>query len=59
MDKKRRFLAGEQVKLVRGIFSSCHALVEGMTDKDRVVVLLDMLGRSVRLSVHENAIAAE
>lgn len=59
MDKKRRFSAGEQVKLVSGLFSSCNALVEGMADKDRIVVLLDMLGRSVRMSVEESAVAAE
>ena len=59
MDKKRRFSAGEQVKLVRGAFSSYSALVEGMADNDRVAVLLDMLGRRVRILIDEAAVAPE
>ena len=59
MDKKRRFSSGEQVKLVRGVFTSCSALVEGMTDKDRVIVLLEMMGRTVRILIDENAAIPE
>ena len=59
MDEKRRLSTGEQVKLVRGIFSSCSALVEGMADKDRVFVLLEMMGRSVRVLVDETAAVRE
>jgi len=59
MDEKRRFSIGEQVKLVSGIFSSCSALVEGMADKDRVIVLLEMMGRSVRILIDENAAVPE
>ncbi len=59
MDKKQRFSAGEPVKLIRGVFSSCSALFEGMADKDRVVVLLNMLGRNVRILIEETAVAPE
>lgn len=53
-----RFRPGEQVRIMDGVFSSCLGLYEGMTDRDRVAVLLDMLGRKVRVLVDDLSVSA-
>jgi transcriptional antiterminator RfaH len=44
-----RFAAGEKVRLLDGVFADCIGLFEGMKDNERVSVLLDLLGRKVRV----------
>lgn len=58
LDPPPRFLPGDQVKIVDGVFSACLGLYEGMADRDRVAVLLDLLGRKVRVVVDDLSIAA-
>ena len=41
-----------------GALSNCLGLFEGMSDRDRVVILLDMLGRKVRVVLDEEFIVA-
>ena len=41
-----------------GVLSDCLGLFEGMSDRDRVVILLDMLGRKVRVVLDEEFIVA-
>lgn len=53
-----RFTRGEKVVLLDGAFSGCLGLFEGMTDRDRVMVLLDLLGRKVRVVLDVEAVAA-
>jgi len=52
------FRPGDAVRVVEGIFASCLGLFEGMTDGERVAILLDLLGRKVRVSIGIDAIAA-
>ncbi len=40
---------GSKVEVIEGAFSHCLGLFEGFTDLDRVAILLDMLGRKVRV----------
>jgi len=49
------FKPGEKVKVLEGAFAGNVAVFEKMTPDDRVQILLDILGRDVRvdLSVHE------
>ena len=56
--RKPRFAPGETVRIVDGVFSACLGLFEGMADRDRVAVLLDLLGRKVRVVMDEEALAA-
>lgn len=49
---------GDEVCIVGGPFASHLGLVEGMSDQQRVAVLLDLLGRKVRVFVGIDAIAA-
>jgi transcriptional antiterminator RfaH len=53
-----RFAAGDEIRVVDGIFGSCLGLFEGLADRERVAILLDMLGRKGRVVLDEGAIAA-
>lgn len=55
---QRGLTKGEQVRVVEGVFSPGLGLFEGMTDNERVTVLLDLLGRKVRISMEQTAVAA-
>ena len=48
---------GDTVRFVGGAFADSFALVEGVSDRDRVAILLDLLGRQVRVRVRQNLIA--
>ena len=41
-----------------GVFADCWGLVEGVSDRDRVVILLNMLGRKVRVLLDEGLVVA-
>jgi transcriptional antiterminator RfaH len=56
--QRPRFALGEKVRVLDGVFSDCLGLFDGMKDSDRVAVLLDLLGRKVRLVLDEFSIAA-
>lgn len=58
LDPPPRFTPGEQVRIVDGVFASCLGLYEGMTDRDRVAILLDLLGRKVRVFVDDLSVVA-
>lgn len=55
---RRGFVQGEKIRVVDGVFSACLGLFEGMTDNERVTVLLDLLGRKVRVMIDLDAVAA-
>jgi transcriptional antiterminator RfaH len=55
---RKRFLAGDRVRVVEGAFADCLGLFEGMRDDERVTVLLDLLGRKVRVMIDELSVAA-
>ena len=58
LDLPPRFVPGTQVRIVDGVFASCFALYERMSDRDRVAVLLDLLGRKVRVLVDNISVEA-
>jgi transcriptional antiterminator RfaH len=49
---------GDEVCIANGPFASHLGLVEGMSDERRVAILLDLLGRKVRVLIDIGAIAA-
>ena len=53
-----RFALGEKVRVLDGVFADCLGLFDGMKDSERVAVLLDLLGRKVRLVLDEFSVAA-
>jgi len=50
--------AGVEIRVVTGIFEGCLGLCEGMADHERVAILLDLLGRKVRIVLGAAAVAA-
>lgn len=58
LSRRPDFLPGDRVRVIEGAFADSLALVEGVSDRDRVAILLDMLGRKVRVLVGADLIAA-
>jgi transcriptional antiterminator RfaH len=52
------FTPGQPVRLMEGAFASLVGLYEGMSDRERVTVLLDLLGRKVRVTAGSDTIEA-
>lgn len=44
-----RFKAGDAVKVLQGVLDSCQGIFEAETDSKRVTILLEILGRKVRV----------
>lgn len=42
---------GDKVRILGGSFASMLGLVEGLSDRDRVSILVDLLGRKVRVTL--------
>lgn len=53
-----RLSLGEKVRVLAGAFADSFGLFDGLSDRNRVAVLLDFLGRKVRVSIDAEAIAA-
>ena len=53
-----RFAAGDRVRVLDGVFTACLGLYEKMTESERVAVLLDLLGRKVRVVLDADSICA-
>lgn len=58
LDQRPSFHAGDPVRVVDGVFADSLGLYEGMRDSDRVAILLDLLGRKVRVMVDAGAVTA-
>jgi transcriptional antiterminator RfaH len=58
MEAKPVFAPGDKVRVLAGAFMDNAGLFEGMGDHDRVAILLDMLGRKVRVHLDVDLIAA-
>jgi transcriptional antiterminator RfaH len=58
IETRPRYSPGENIRVIEGAFHSCLGLFEGITDQERVAILLDLLGRKVRIVLDAEAIAA-
>lgn len=58
LDRRPRFLPGDKIRVVGGAFCDCYGLYEGMTARERVAILLDLLGRKVRVVLDTEIIEA-
>ena len=56
--RRPRFASGERVRIIDGVFADTLGLFEGMADRERVAILLDLLGRKVRVLLDEGTITA-
>ena len=58
LERRPSFSQGEKVRVLTGAFAENLGLFEGFADRDRVAVLLDLLGRKVRVSIGADMIEA-
>jgi transcriptional antiterminator RfaH len=57
LERRAGFSPGDKVRVIDGAFVDSLALVEGFSDRERVAILLDMLGRKVRILIGADLIA--
>ena len=53
-----RFAPGDKVRVSSGTFCDCVGLFQGMTSQERVAILLELLGRKVRVALDADIIEA-
>lgn len=58
LDHRPKFKTGDKVRVLEGAFYDYLGIYDGMLDRDRVEILLDLLGRKVRVLLDAEAIAA-
>jgi transcriptional antiterminator RfaH len=58
VDTQPRFARGDKVRVIDGAFGDCLGFFDGMTDGERVAILLDLLGRKVRVVLNVDVVAA-
>jgi transcriptional antiterminator RfaH len=58
LDSRPPFHRGEKIRVLEGAFSSCLGLFESMAERERVAILLDLLGRKVRVVLDVDLVAA-
>jgi len=58
LDVRPRFGLGDKVRILEGAFYDCLGIYDGTPDRERVAILLDLLGRKVRVLLDAEAIAA-
>jgi len=58
LDRRPQFAAGDKVRVREGVFCDCLGLFESMGDRERVAILLELLGRKVRVVLDEEFVVA-
>jgi transcriptional antiterminator RfaH len=58
MDARPAFAPGDKVRVLAGAFMDSAGLFTGLADHDRVSILLDMLGRKVRVLLDADLVTA-
>jgi transcriptional antiterminator RfaH len=57
-DIRPPFRPGDKIRVLDGAFSTCLGLFEGMAERERIAILLDLLGRKVRVVLDADLVAA-
>jgi len=58
LGRRLQFAAGDKVRVREGVFCDCLGLFESMGDRERVAILLELLGRKVRVVLDEEFVVA-
>jgi transcriptional antiterminator RfaH len=58
LSRRPRFSSGDKIRVIGGAFCDCYGLYEGMGGRERVAILLELLGRKVRTLVDLDFIEA-
>jgi transcriptional antiterminator RfaH len=56
--ERRQFTPGDKVRVNEGVFADCLGLFEGMGDHERITILLELLGRKVRVALDQDFVVA-
>lgn len=58
LTRQAAFKPGDAVRVVAGPFADCIAQFQGLSASERVVLLLDILGRKLRIEVGRDSVTA-
>jgi transcriptional antiterminator RfaH len=58
LERQPRFAPGDKIRVSNGAFCDCLGLYEAISGKDRSAILLDLLGRKVRVVLENDLIDA-
>ena len=58
LERRPQFAAGDKVRVREGVFCDCFGLFESLSDRERVAILLELLGRKVRVVLDEDFVVA-
>lgn len=58
LERGPRFSPGDKVCVLGGAFQDCYGLYEGMSSNERVTILLELLGRKVRVNLDSEILIA-
>ena len=58
LDQRQAFRPGDKLRVIDGAFCDSFGSFEGMSDKERVTILLDLLGRKVRVRLDVEFVTA-
>ena len=58
LDQRPRFARGDKIRVIDGVFDAYLGLFEGMADHERVAILIELLGRKVRVVLDGDCVAA-
>ncbi|MCF8476726.1 MAG: transcriptional activator RfaH [Pseudolabrys sp.] len=58
LDTRPSFRVGDKIRVLEGAFCDLLGLYEGISERDRVTILLDLLGRKVRVQVDAESVVA-
>ena len=58
LERQPRFAPGDKIRVSHGAFCDCLGLYEAISGKDRSAILLDLLGRKVRVVLENELIDA-
>ena len=58
LERRPRFAPGEKIRVSDGAFCDCLGLYEAISGKDRSAILLELLGRKVRVMLEDELIDA-
>ncbi|MGI8527811.1 MAG: transcription termination/antitermination protein NusG [Pseudolabrys sp.] len=58
LERDARFNNGDKIRVTDGPFADCLGLYEGLSDSNRVAILLELLGRKVRVMLEAETLVA-
>jgi transcriptional antiterminator RfaH len=58
LERRPLFALGDSIRVLDGVFATHFGLFDGMTDNQRVTILLELLGRKVRVVLNADCVAA-